>query len=413
MTLNKSYDKKKSLKRLPESMSVNCGLPMTPAGCSGVTGNKFDDVRIYLEHMETELYRFLGERLNASSKGLSENIIAECAEKTRTGTMSVQEAVSTVFNRYRSVLQEDSRVCRKMGQTNASENAKRAELVRMMNMMETSTWENEWYQLMPYIPLSPLSRKYLFMGNESEENEEELYETILKNSQRLLEERLNDNHKKVAECRKDHKMETNCSDIVPNIDNTVTIEDNTNQCSTDNVAMKDNVFPETLLTRPIDGDLEQAFLHEMEQNGDDICSGKFNDRDTEEALELLLGDGIKIETVDPFNDNNSEENTCAEWNENQQTKEQSANTIPETFWGSTKDDGTTNHENSVFAKVLKEKCRTIGKNLTEDQMKMLRRCTAQLQDMIQARTLPLSEALENVDKLTTFLVRDAGNAITV
>ena len=246
MTFEKSYDKKKSLKRLPENMSVNCGLPMTPAGCSGVTGNKFDDVRIYLEHMETELYRFLGERLNASSKGLSDNIIAECAEKTRNEIMSVQEAVSTVFNRYRSILQEDSRVCRKMGETNAFENAKRTELVRMMNMMETSTWENEWYQLMPYIPLSPLSQKYISKytsaGNESDDNEEELYEMVLKNSQRLIEERCNDNQKKVAEHTKDEEMETTCSDTVPNVDNTVTIEGKTDQRFKDNVETKDIVF---------------------------------------------------------------------------------------------------------------------------------------------------------------------------
>ena len=172
-------------------------------------------------------------------------------------------------------------------------------------------------------------------------------------------------------------------------------------------------FSENILTQPIDTDVERAFLHEMEQSGDDICSGKFDDRDTEEALQLLLGDGIEVVTVDPFNDNSSEENEFAGWNENEQTKEQLTNTASETFWGSIKEDGTRNHENSVFAKVLKEKCRTIGQSLTEDQMKMLRRCTAQLQDMIQARTLPLSEALENVDTLTTFLVRDAGNAVTV
>jgi len=366
--------------------------------------NKFDDVQPYLEHIEHMIHDFVGERIDIIPRTWNNDTATECMISVQSDTMSVQEAVTLMLQEYRLLMISDFCYCRNTNNTSAVENEKRVEIVRMMANFESSIWENEWYQLIP------TNYSWLYepqtSTNTCTSNDNNLVaDNVIPTTERTTDE----TRSGFVDDKNEDQLESPMNDIA--FDSPAT-QESRNWCTVDSSSNYAN-----LMTEPINEDVERNFLEEMAKNGDEICNGDTNDPETEEALRILFGSELHEEgSVKPDTNSNhvsiptdSAKITVTEETESITNGVENRKICPSQYQEACKN----SNEISMFANGVKRKCRVANHKLTMLQKSMLNRVVAQYRDMVETRSLSMSEALEYVDKVVDYLVSDARNSIAV
>lgn len=383
---------------------------------------KYEDVQPYLEYIENMLLRYFRTHGQSFLCMFHPGFAMMFRLSPYYNQMTVQEVVKIVLYYYRQIQLQYSFYCQNNEVHCKTDTTCDAEITALINNLETAVCQNNW---------KGLSKAKQYLHPYQQDKSCKTHKTAIVNNSIASHGSMHDDGKHTVSSK--NFTEQNVVDVVMsqltnmeccNLSHTRNVDKHKSMLSfgfkyeheKENLSRNDRDMSNNLhhmtqhVLKECDiTEVDKDFFKEMQHDGQAICDGKYNDVESENALQTMFDDETELRMLDMFYGTNSNDAgqhvVLEECDIHQRNLQSGDNKKNNDLMDLTFHDCNLDYDVVLYQDVVKKKYWKYMGRLTNVEKNVVEKCILQCNDYVEMHQMTISQAIGNVENVLKYVMK--------